>query len=141
VLLGLAAPIQGGDKVLPAYGPCAHILIGLAATALVLPAVAMPASRRAGLSHAPLTLLCHPTVAWVGTVSYGIYLWHETVLRALSSLLGLGSATLSIPLTVVLFVGTVAGAIAVGAGSWYLVERPAERRWRPRARPAVALAS
>ena len=139
VLFGLAVPLQGGDKVLPAYGLGAHVLIGLGAAAFVLPATALTMARGRALSRAPLALLTHPVVAWIGTVSYGIYLWHEAVLNAFAPPLAVGSATLSPLTTVALFAATVAGAIVVGAASWYLVERPAQRRWRPRRPAAVAV--
>jgi peptidoglycan/LPS O-acetylase OafA/YrhL len=138
ILFGLAIPLQGGDIALPAYGLAAHILIGLGATALVLPAIPLPFHARRARGQAPLALLTNPTVAWIGTVSYGVYLWHEMVLRAFARPLATGSATLSTWTTLGLFAATVAGAIVLGAASWYLVERPAQRRWRPRRPVPVA---
>jgi peptidoglycan/LPS O-acetylase OafA/YrhL len=80
-------------------------------------------------------------MAWLGSISYGIYLWHESWLQLISPTATIGPAPRPLPATLALFLATVAGAIALGAASWYLVERPAQRRWRPRPRAAVALAS
>ena len=52
--------------------------------------------------------------AWVGLVSYGLYLWHLDVLKQLSEH-GAGNAAIVI--------GGSALALAVGAASWYVVER------------------
>lgn len=88
--------------------------LGFAAIAglLLLPAVF--AAEGAG---APRRLLAHPVVAWVGLVSYGVFLWHyEATLK-------LGVQGAKLPFVVVLL-GTLGIAIACAAASYYLVERP-----------------
>jgi peptidoglycan/LPS O-acetylase OafA/YrhL len=113
---------QRGDLFLPLYGVFTHVALGLAGACLVLPAICRESRTRA------VRILSAPFLAWLGMISYGIYLWHDSVLRVIhgsftpdpSHTAGLGSA-------VFLFLATVAGAIALGAASWYLVERPAQR--------------
>ena len=66
-------------------------------------------------------MLAWRPLAWVGLVSYGLYLWHLDVLRELAGrdvsdvgIIVLGSSL----------------ALALGAASWYLVERQALRLGR-----------
>lgn len=113
---------QRGDLLLPFYGVFTHLALGAASALLVLPAIAHGAQTR------PARILSAPLMAWVGTVSYGVYLWHVSWLRLLNgpSLAPAGhSAGLASALA--LFAATTAGAIALGAASWYLIERPAQR--------------
>jgi peptidoglycan/LPS O-acetylase OafA/YrhL len=83
-------------------------------------------------------------VAWVGVVSYGIYLWHWPLIVWLGvrTAVGLRAVLLSIAALVL--------TVAMAALSYYLVERPirtgqplgahGRRRWRLR-RPGVVLAA
>lgn len=90
----------------------------------------------AGLSWAP--------VAWVGVISYGIYLWHWPLI------VWLGVRTAVGPRAVVLGVAAVVLTVGIAALSYYLVERPirtgqplgahGRRRWQLR-RPGVVLAA
>lgn len=57
---------------------------------------------------------------YLGTISYGIYLWHMLVLLSLMKLPSLG------PLPIMF--GTMAGAIVLAALSWHLFERPLLQR-------------
>lgn len=67
-------------------------------------------------------VLRHPAAVWTGSVSYGIYLWHQTVLTLLfHGLLGGAKGARSFLLLVSLGVPLSAG---VAAASWYLLERP-----------------
>jgi peptidoglycan/LPS O-acetylase OafA/YrhL len=89
--------------------------------------------------HPPRLLAAAP-VAWIGTVSYGVYLWHVPLLLFLRAhdLLPLSPAGAFAVVTPV--------AIAVAAVSWYAIERPFQARARratrrPTRQPAdVALA-
>jgi peptidoglycan/LPS O-acetylase OafA/YrhL len=132
----LSAP--AADVFLPDYGLLTHCAIGIAAALLVLPAIdPTPAVSRS----APIRLLTHPRMAWLGTISYGIYLWHIQLLNAICGPFArIPAHPPSLTAALALIAVTVAGAIALGAASWYLIERPAQRwlsRLRRNARPAV----
>ena len=60
-------------------------------------------------------------VAWIGLVSFGLYLWHVFVLKELASMFNGSLVPLgaTIPLAVVAY-GLTLGIAAV---SWYLMER------------------
>ncbi len=75
-------------------------------------------------------LLAHPVLAWIGVVSYGVFLWNTTVLDQLAQagyepFLGLHPYVAwplaEVPLT-----------LALAAASWYGIERPAMRLGRGR---------
>ena len=77
-------------------------------------------------------VLGNPVAAWLGLVSYGIYLWHVTVLQALEDL-GFQRSLHFHPFLVVTAV-TLALTSAISAVSWYGAERPilraGSRPWR-----------
>lgn len=108
-----------------------HVGYGLVALFLLIPA-AFPGDR----SGWPRTVLAWPPLAWLGLISYGLFLWHDRLIYELADggALGLipGSPFVSMWLVTVLI------SIPLGAASWYLVERPALRfkSIRPR-RPRV----
>ena len=80
-------------------------------------------------------VLAHPVAAWTGLVSYGVFLWHGGVLPVLDDL-GLAGAPYP-----VFAVVAVACSLALGALSYYVVERPFLRlkdRRGPTRRPAPA---
>jgi len=104
-----------------------HTLRGLVALGLMIPAVLGVLA-----GGAPRRLLAAPALAWVGLVSYGIYLYHLDLIQWLdeAGLRGGGVVVLG-----------VLASIAAGALSWHLVERPAIRLGRRIAPPRHAPAA
>lgn len=89
-----------------------HLAFGAIAALLLAPAVF--ARPQGGL---PRRVLAQPVVAWLGMISYGIFLWHYAVV------LRLGPYGAKASFAVVL-IATLAISIACAAASYYLVERP-----------------
>lgn len=96
-----------------------HNLYGAAAFFFVLPVMA-------GNTRWVGRMLGNPVVSWLGTVSYGVYLWHLPLMIALARWFHwrlFGGHFLE------LFLLTAASATAAAAVSWYLLERPLLRRF------------
>ena len=106
VLVGMAAfptiDFYGIDLRIVAHGAPVFALAGVV---LVVAAVVCP--DRGPLVWRPLT--------WMGTVSYGVYLWHQVFLQ---------SAPWGVPVTGRFRDLAVALAIGVAALSYYLLEKP-----------------
>jgi peptidoglycan/LPS O-acetylase OafA/YrhL len=119
------------DPLLQFYPALTHLTIGVGAAAFVLPAVAVP-REDPGSRRWPIAFLTSPAMTGLGTISYGIYLWHLPVLDAIVGRSTVPPGRSSLTTTAAVFIATVAGSVALGAASWYFVERPAQRRWRPR---------
>jgi peptidoglycan/LPS O-acetylase OafA/YrhL len=128
LLLWLTATPLGGPRGLdPATAGQAltkHLLYGVAALFLLLPAVFGTDGR-----SVVRQFLEHPLMRWLGSVSYGVFLWHLLVLHLVYEALGYrpftGHFWLVTSLVVPLSVGVAALSLA-------LVERPAlaqKRRW------------
>ena len=94
-----------------------HALYAAVAFGLLLPAVVGEQSR--GLVRRVLSLRW---LAWLGLVSYGIYLWQTPVLAQLEKW-NFGAHSVIHP-WVWWSVGTVVGTTAIAALSYYLLERP-----------------
>ncbi len=115
-----------------------HVLYIAVGALVALPGIfgirpdAEPASR------AIARFLGHPVMAWLGLVSYGIFLWHQPLLDQLL-IQDLPGRAPVLPFVTVLVV-TTAGAVAIAAVSYYLVERPFLALKDPRRREAPAAA-
>jgi peptidoglycan/LPS O-acetylase OafA/YrhL len=92
-----------------------YVLYCGAATFLLLPVV-IPGVRE----FAGARLLRTRPLAWLGLISYGIYLYHFPIIQQIH--LHSGSTTLNL---VLLALGGAVIAIACGAASYYCIERPA----------------
>jgi peptidoglycan/LPS O-acetylase OafA/YrhL len=128
-----AVPTQHRDLFLPWYGLVTHLALGAGAGLMVL-SVIVPRARTE--RPWPVRLLGHPVLAWVGTVSYGIYLWHFPVLELIGPHLLANTASHPLGAVALTWLGVLGGAVMLAAASWYLVERPLQRRFGRRAEGA-----
>src|SRR6202012_5157017 len=70
-------------------------------------------------------------LAWLGNISYGVYLWHWPVFLVLNRQRTGWTGLL-------LFGVRCASTLAVSVVSWWVIEQPV-RQWRPRRVPPVPL--
>jgi peptidoglycan/LPS O-acetylase OafA/YrhL len=109
-------------------GRLSNVLFGLLALLVVLPAVF--GDHRNGL---PRRILALPTIAWLGLVSYGIFLWHFPIVLELEQTGSrLGVDRWSLGSTALLGSIALAVTIVCAAFSYYALERYA---LRAKARP------
>jgi peptidoglycan/LPS O-acetylase OafA/YrhL len=135
---GAAAAIAGPDPAFllgsgtPAGEAIAVRVLGLV-TAVALLAPALFGDDAGG---APRRLLALPGLAWLGAISYGIYLWHYPIIQRVTvgadmegfpGGSGWKIAAISVPIV-----------IACAGLSYHLLERPLLRRVSGRRRPAPA---
>lgn len=110
-----------------------HVLYGLIAVAIAVPATVAIASPRS----LPHRILAFRPVAWLGLISYGIFLWHHPLTEKFIGVQDWTAHGSFVIYTLVVFgVATVAATL-----SYYLVERPILKFKDPRPRPRPAKAS
>jgi peptidoglycan/LPS O-acetylase OafA/YrhL len=103
-----------------------YALVALAGAAVV---------GRLGLGEDRLTRALAPAkVVWIGTISYGIYLWHYPIEYELPGAIADHGKAVSVAAALVL-------SIAAATASFYLVERPLARRFHARLMPGAAPAA
>jgi peptidoglycan/LPS O-acetylase OafA/YrhL len=106
-----------------------HGLLIAAAVAAVLVVSPVALEQRGAIAR----LLALRPLVWLGTISYGVYLWHWPIFLALN---GERTGWSGLPL----FAARCAATVAVAAASWWLIEQPI-RRWRPARVPLLPLAA
>jgi peptidoglycan/LPS O-acetylase OafA/YrhL len=124
LLVMIAQPV---DRFLTQYGLLAHLGLGVFAGLIVLPAISCSAVRPKALT---MRFLSTRAVVWIGTISYGVYLWQVRVRMTLFP----SERQLSVPATAGLLALTLAITVGLAAASWYLLELRVQRLSRSRTR-------
>lgn len=93
-----------------------HVGFGLISLLLLLPLV-FDEQRPGGI---PQRVTGHPVMAWLGLISYGIFLWHAPVMFGAADRVGRHAP-------VALLGGTLIVSVACAAASYYVLERPIMR--------------
>jgi peptidoglycan/LPS O-acetylase OafA/YrhL len=109
------------------WGDGAVLVWGLPLVELASAAIILAASDERTWVHRRLS--SRPLV-WVGLISYGLYLWHYPIARALRETAGWPETLLV----------TLALSLALAALSYHLIERPIRRlrrRWKPSLKSAA----
>ncbi len=128
-LLGLVGLAAATHFATGASGEFRHgLLIGVAIAAVVV--IAPVALEQRG---AVARVLALPPLVWLGTISYGVYLWHWPIFLVLN---GERTGWAGLPL----FAARCAATVVVAAASYWVLEQPI-RRWRPARVPLLPLAA
>jgi peptidoglycan/LPS O-acetylase OafA/YrhL len=93
-----------------------HALYSVVALGVVLPGVFAAGK---GL---PVRLLSSRVAVYLGLISYGVYLYHDAVIRQVTKSIAISDFGLRFGTTLAL---GIAGAVALASVSYYLIERPA----------------
>jgi peptidoglycan/LPS O-acetylase OafA/YrhL len=121
-----ATPIAGPltfDPAEPNSLVIKHVLYGVIAAFLLLPGFLGIGDTSDGVPPHSwwAAILANPIVVYLGTISYGVFLWHLVLLRFIQNAMGLqvfsGGFWIVWPLVVL-------ASIAVASASWFILERP-----------------
>ena len=121
-----ATPIAGPltfDPAEPNSLVIKHVLYGVIAAFLLFPGFLGVGDTSDGVPPHSwwAAILANPIVVYLGTISYGVFLWHLVLLRFIQNALGLqvfsGGFWIVWPLVVL-------ASIAVASASWFILERP-----------------
>jgi peptidoglycan/LPS O-acetylase OafA/YrhL len=104
-----------------------HVVQGVIGLLIVTPAVFV--AQRSTRIH---RLLATPVLAWLGLISYGIYLWHATIVERLART-SIGTLPTAARVTVITAAALVI-TVTCAAISYYALERPLLRRKNGRGR-------
>ena len=123
-LLGVLVAIAAGLLNRAGVAGSTFNFVMALASGLVILYVALPSSKRPG---APLRILQHPWMFYLGTISYSIYLWHEPTIKWLHArgLMFSRSAGFVPNLMIVLVI-----TIFLASFTYRLIEKPANARKR-----------
>ena len=124
-LAGLAAGAHYATGSPAEFGHGMLLLTAVAAVAVIAPVALVQ-------DGVVAKLLAWRPLVWLGTISYGVYLWHWPVFLVLN-----GERTGWTGPS--LFAVRCAATVGLAAASWWLIEQPI-RRWRPVRVPLLALA-
>ncbi|OSC42160.1 hypothetical protein B8W66_06045 [Mycobacterium decipiens] len=128
-LIGLAGLAAATRCATGSVGEFRHgLLIAVAVAAVIV--VAPVAMEQRG---AVAAILAWRPLVWLGTISYGVYLWHWPIFLVLNGERTGWSGS-------ALFAVRCAATLAAAAASWWLIEQPI-RRWRPARVPLLPLAA
>ncbi|MBO0864934.1 MAG: acyltransferase, partial [Mycobacterium sp.] len=127
-VIGLAALAMAAHYATGSGREFRHGLLTAVAVAAVLVIAPVALDQRGPVA---MVLSWHPLV-WLGTISYGVYLWHWPIFLVLN-----GERTGWSGLS--LFAVRCAATLAASAASWWLIERPI-RQWHPARVPLLPLA-
>jgi peptidoglycan/LPS O-acetylase OafA/YrhL len=100
----------------PAEESVKHLGYTVVAALVVMPSVL-------GARTLVSRVLAHPVLTYLGTVSYGVFLWHLPLMFAVRQALGLDVFEFGFWITVVL---TLAASLVVASLSWFLLEAPVQ---------------
>ncbi len=128
-LAGLAGLAAATHYATGSAGEFRHGLLIAVAIAAVLVVAPVALEQRGAVAR----LLAWRPLVWLGTISYGVYLWHWPMFLALN---GERTGWDGLPL----FAARCVATVAVAWVSWWLIEQPI-RRWRPARVPLLPLAA
>ena len=141
LILHLPGGILGAAGALSQSVPWSEAFASIFLTGLMVLLICLPAAfddDRRGIPHRILRMRW---LAWLGVISYGVYLWHLPIAEWLSLSDSNGATehgialidnNLPLPTTPTLLLVTMAASVAVAAASYYGVERPFLKRKEPR---------